>query len=325
MRVVNGVWDHPKFRKLKKRVGPEAAEYLLRIWGHCETNQKGEVWFGADSEFIEIVANYDGISGNLFSALVECGWVEKIPKRASGVRIHDWETVNSGSVSNWKNGRKGGRPPKEKDATQQKPNDNPMVIPTETKPKPDGNPLANQSETLKEKIREDKESTPISPQGDEEKTSSPDDSLLIRAKSLFTATPPRLPLRLDRSQLLAWKKNKGAVGSTTAEEWALLEEAYAQNDGDAAKFRRKDLAQLLNNWCGEITRAEDWKKKAGVSWRWATIAKRRVVEPEGWQEALAEIYPDAATDLAWVDLSADVRAQVSENLEKKKGISDEQK
>ena len=168
--------------------------------------------------------------------------------------------------------------------------------------------------------REEKSNTPVSPQGDVQSADLPE-LLLIRAKGLFTKNPVRLPITLDRSQLLAWKKNKAAVFEASEEDWRLLEEAYAQTDGDACRFRRKDLAQLLNNWNGEITRAQDWKKKAGLSW---AAVSRPVVEPDGWQEALEEIYPDASTDLAWMDLSADVRAQILENLQKKKGRGNEQ-
>jgi uncharacterized protein YdaU (DUF1376 family) len=141
---------------------------------------------------------------------------------------------------------------------------------------------------------------PIVPQGDVKEA---DEALLIRAKALFCATIPRLPLRLDRSQLSAWKKNKGAVEQATEDEWQLLEEAYAQTEGDAARFRRKDLAQLLNNWCGEITRAADWKKKAGGPWRWQVQAASKearagqpAAEPAGWRAAVAEMFPDCDQD-----------------------------
>jgi len=183
------------------------------------------------------------------------------------------------------------------------------------------------SEQKRQQRREEKSISPIVPVNGDVKEA--DEALLIRAKSLFLATAPRLPLRLDRSQLAAWKKNKGAVEQTTEEEWVLLEEAYAQSEGDAARFRRKDLAQLLNNWCGEITRAADWKKKAGPQWRWqvqaaAKAGGERAAEPKGWRGAVIEIYPDSDCDgLEWTQLSADVRAAVEELLKKKNGGGDE--
>jgi len=98
MKVVPDMLDHPKFLKLKKRIGPMSAEYLLRIWGHCEANQKGELWIGADGEYVEIVSKFEGISGDLFNALIECGWVEK---KRGAIRIHDWNATNSRAVTNW--------------------------------------------------------------------------------------------------------------------------------------------------------------------------------------------------------------------------------
>ncbi|MFZ4778072.1 MAG: hypothetical protein ACOYM3_22095 [Terrimicrobiaceae bacterium] len=152
----------------------------------------------------------------------------------------------------------------------------------------------------------------------EEVQEKPDDLLLIRAKGLFTSRPVRTPIRLDRSQSTAWKKNKGAVAATSEEDWLLLEEAYAQTDGPACVYRRKDLAQLLNNWNGEIMRSEDWKKKAGQAWRTSTRTVERLV-PDGWEAVLREIYPDCEADLPWADLSGDVRAQILEILAEKKG------
>lgn len=165
--------------------------------------------------------------------------------------------------------------------------------------------------------REEKSITPVSPQGDGVEDPDP---LLIRAKGLFTRTPVRLPLRLDRSQLLAWKKNKGAVAATSEADWILLEEAYDQTDGAAFQYRRKDLAQLLNNWNGEITRAADWKKRAGATWEIsrARAAEKKAAEPDGWRAAIAELYPDSpAADLEWSKVSADVRTAVLEFLKKK--------
>ncbi len=159
-----------------------------------------------------------------------------------------------------------------------------------------------------ERIGEDKE----------EVQEKPDDLLLIRAKKLFTAGPVRLPIKLDRSQTTAWKKNKGAVAATSEEDWVLLEEAYAQTDGAASQYRRKDLAQLLNNWNGEITRAADWAKRDWKTWR-SSAKAAAPQEPEGWQAALVALYPDCDSDLPWAALTPDVRTEVLEILAKNKG------
>lgn len=61
-------------------------------------------------------------------------------------------------------------------------------------------------------------------------------------------------------------KNKGAVESTTEEDWLLLEWLYAQGTGkgEAGEFRRKDLATLLANWNGEIQRAHTEAQNRGA-------------------------------------------------------------
>ncbi len=189
--------------------------------------------------------------------------------------------------------------------------------------------VAELSPQKSDQRREEKSITPISPLAGD--GASDEDPLLIRAKSLFVKSPVRLPIRLDRSQLLAWKKNRGAVVETSEEDWVLLEEAYAQVSGVAFQYRRKDLAQLLNNWNGEITRAVDWKKRSGPEWRWQVQAAGKAerggqggCEPEGWREAVAEMFPDCDADgMEWSQLSADVRAGALDLLKKKNGGGDE--
>lgn len=175
--------------------------------------------------------------------------------------------------------------------------------------------LVTEEEQARDQRREEKSISPVVPTGDKDLDPDP---LLLRAKALFSRRPVRLPIRLDRSQLQAWKKNKGAVAATGEEDWVLLEEAYAQTEGLACQYRRKDLAQLLNNWNGEITRAADWKKRAGVAWG-SCVRPVDALGPYGWREALVEMYPDASVDLPWGALSADLRSAVLEFLKKKNG------
>ena len=118
MRVEPGLTSHPKYLRLRKAVGIGAADFLVRLWGHCQQAQKGEYWRGADSAFVEAVCAWDGEDGKLFSALVACRFIEQEER---GIRIHKWKYYNSQAVANWYNGNKGGRP--------KKPADNPVVNP----------------------------------------------------------------------------------------------------------------------------------------------------------------------------------------------------
>lgn len=109
MRVEPELPTIPKFQLLKRRVGDYAMEALIRLWAHCQQNQRGEFWPGANAEYIEMVAGWDGDPGLLFGSLLDLRWLHQ---EGGGVRIHDWEDMNPQVVNNWKNGPKGGRPKK---------------------------------------------------------------------------------------------------------------------------------------------------------------------------------------------------------------------
>ncbi len=80
---------------------------------------------------------------------------------------------------------------------------------------------------------------------------------LNRVRVLFHKRPAT---PLDKSESSAWETAKNTVEETTEEEWQLLEWAYSQTTGDASKWRRKDMATLLNNFRCEIDRAREWKR-----------------------------------------------------------------
>jgi hypothetical protein len=108
--------SHPKFLRLKRRIGDIAAEVLLRLWGHCQQNQRGEFWPGADPEYVEVVCGWAGEAGTLFKALTEGingrpGWIEM---EEGGLRIHDWGATNAGLLHNWRVGATSGGRPKTK-------------------------------------------------------------------------------------------------------------------------------------------------------------------------------------------------------------------
>lgn len=125
MRVEPELPTIAKFQFLKRRVGDYAMEALIRLWAHCQQNQRGEFWRGANAEYVELTAGWDGEPGLLFRSLLELRWVHE---EEGGIRIHDWEEMNPQVVNNWKNGPKGGRPKK---SNANGPN----------------NPLVNQSQT----------------------------------------------------------------------------------------------------------------------------------------------------------------------------------
>lgn len=138
----------------------------------------------------------------------------------------------------------------------------------------------------------DRDISPIVPTGDEHGSSGDavqiNPSLaLSRARSLFRM---RESTPLDSSQDRAWKKNRAAVEATTEDDWLLLEWYFAQG-GEVAQYRRRDLAQLLNNWNGELDRARAAAKKIGFSQKKETAAV-----PSDWREILVGLFPENYPD-----------------------------
>jgi uncharacterized protein YdaU (DUF1376 family) len=133
---------------------------------------------------------------------------------------------------------------------------------------------------------------PVVPTGDTSIALIDDNLALHRAKMLFRMKPSTA---LDSSQERAWKKNKGAVESTSEGDWLLLEWYFAQG-GEVAEYRRRDLATLLNNWNGEIQRATEIAKKKGSSF--GKKEKFTIVEsyPANWRELLVDQFPESYPD-----------------------------
>lgn len=123
--------DHPDYQMLKRVVGEYAMEALIRIWGHCQSNKRGERWTGRGADYLEVVAKWEGERGALFRALKDYGWIEV---HGEDVVIHNWEMKNSCLLASRKNGKLGGRPRKPEEKRTEKPTGLAQV----TTPKPTG-------------------------------------------------------------------------------------------------------------------------------------------------------------------------------------------
>ena len=174
-----------------------------------------------------------------------------------------------------------------------------------------------ESRTERDQRREEKSNAPIVPKGDEAPSASAvEDPLLLRAKALFRMRPGT---PLDRGQTRAWKQAAAAVTGTTEPEWQTLEAYYAsQSIHFRDDIRRRDLATLLNNWSGELTRAAAWSERTG--WHPENSEKKEKGPPEGeWREALqvvGEQCPELLGDIdvravrSWSQLPPDVQAAI---------------
>lgn len=105
MKIEPELPSHPKYLMLRAKIGPEALEYLIRLWGHCECSKRGEWWAGADSSYVEAVCQTRKRPGLVYAALLSGKWIhEDSQGGVSGVRIHQWNETNWRAVSNWELG-----------------------------------------------------------------------------------------------------------------------------------------------------------------------------------------------------------------------------
>lgn len=176
----------------------------------------------------------------------------------------------------------------------------------------DRRPLDDQSTLEQGKER----NTPIVPRGDIQPEEKPEEKPpnLLRAMALFRMRPTT---QLDRSQRRAWNIAAApTVASTTESEWAQLEAYYAADLPPKDDYRRRDLATLLNNWSGELTRAARWSEQTG--WRPQNSEKKEEGAPpdEVWREVLRALYPesDPSVYTSWSQVPDSLRAEILEAI-----------
>ena len=88
IRLSLGFFDHPKTKKLKKRLGYEGVESLLRLWMWSANNRPMGQLKGVDTESLELAANWDGDEGAFCSTLKTLGWLDG---EEGAYSLHGWE------------------------------------------------------------------------------------------------------------------------------------------------------------------------------------------------------------------------------------------
>lgn len=91
IRLSVGFWDHPKTRKLIKRLGLESVRSLQILWMWCAQNRPNGMLAGMDAEDIELAAQWGGEEGKFFKVLLELRWIDETP---DGHVLHEWEQHN---------------------------------------------------------------------------------------------------------------------------------------------------------------------------------------------------------------------------------------
>ena len=80
-------FDHPKIKKLKKRLGLEGVFALLKLWAWTAANRPNGTLSGLDEEAVELAADWDGDEGRLVSTLCDLRLLDEL----DGVfAVHDW-------------------------------------------------------------------------------------------------------------------------------------------------------------------------------------------------------------------------------------------
>lgn len=130
MNVHPDLPDHPKFIAYKQALGrTDALDYLIRIWGYCQTRRTGENWGDVDETYVEAVAGWRGKPGSLFRALTApwCGKKGWIHRDGKNLIITGWEEHNRKLLAAWRNGPNGRKGNKNPPATEPEPNEKPSV------------------------------------------------------------------------------------------------------------------------------------------------------------------------------------------------------
>ena len=81
-------FDHPKTKKLRKRLGIEGVMALLKLWAWTAGNRPGGILTGLDAEAVELAADWDGEEGAFVAELLA---LRLLDEDDSVFSIHDWE------------------------------------------------------------------------------------------------------------------------------------------------------------------------------------------------------------------------------------------
>ena len=294
IKMRGNLWDDPRVARICDTTNKREAEViggLYWLWSMADEQTDDGNLVGLSTATIDRKTGIKGFG----DALLKIGWVLEIP---DGLKITRFEEHNGSSA------KRRAQMAKASSAYRS----------ASSKRHPHMMTESSRGDDL-EKRRED--ISPIVPVDGDIQADLIDKNLhLNRARMLFRMRPST---QLDSAQIRSWKKNKGAVESTSEEDWLLLEWLYAQGTakGEPGEYRRKDLSTLLGNWNGEIQRARTEAANRGVN-----LFKKEKgggdIEPEGWRRVLVELYddsdPEAIEAATWAGLPVIIRAEIKERM-----------
>lgn len=91
VRISTALADHPKTRKLQKKLGKVAGWNLVRLFAWAAQNRSDGSLSGMSAEDIELAADWDGEEGAFVETLTAVRFLDGEPE---AYRIHDWAEHN---------------------------------------------------------------------------------------------------------------------------------------------------------------------------------------------------------------------------------------
>lgn len=92
IRVLCSLPDHPKTKKLIRRLGPGAGWFLVRLWLWARDNRPSGDLAGMTTEDIELAIDWDGENDAFVTELVS---VRLLDGTEGSYKLHDWADHNS--------------------------------------------------------------------------------------------------------------------------------------------------------------------------------------------------------------------------------------
>ena len=223
IRLHSSFWTHPKTLLLKKRLGHAAYWLPPRIWSFAAENAPDGDLSIYQADDLAMLVQYSGDAQEMLEALHEAGFLE------NGV-IKNWEKRNSFHVTNHN---------RAKNAAEARW--------AKARSKICGDPSLSKTDTEKEKEKEKESKEALHKQ------------CLTDARSIeLEAMKSRIGSWFRRREATPWsdkeiKALKAVMKLNTQPEDIDALEAYYRS---GAKYLRRDITTLLNNWCSEIDRAK---------------------------------------------------------------------
>lgn len=248
--------EHWKTRMLVDLLDSDemAPLYLIRIWAHCQ-NRREWAFEGLSAAAVKAICRYKGDADKLLNALTESGFMSFKEGVLTAV---SWDEYNASLIANWENGKRGGRPKKQK---VEEPKSNPNRTQTEPVGNPSkthGLPMENPSRTDKiglDEIRLDREEHRI-----KESKAVKLDSLHARLIQVFT---PNFKTSIPRpsSEMREWKKVKSWITESDVREIERFYKIPKSKNCDATWKQKSGVTQMLREFAEQIDIARQFNSQ----------------------------------------------------------------